>query len=434
MKTLFPVQAAHLERLMDSLARLNAAFDGSETGTGKTTVAVELARQANAKLMVVGPKAIGPTWERECAERGVKLVAFHTYEKLRLGGTDYAKKTGRSYKWNVPEDTMVVWDECHKAKSHKSQNALLVATCPAPSLMLSATAANSPLEIRALAHKLKICPWERFFSWVGKYGVERDQWTGGLEFTGGLKYLRAINELLFPERGSKMTRAELREFFPENQVIHELLDFGDDGRIARLYREMEAEIAALQQSSAGDRPSELTILLRARQEVELLKVPVIYEAVENLMDEGKSVAVFVNFNATLTALSDLWGKAGGVLGVISGATSPEERQKAVDAFQADRLRVILVNSAAGGTGLSLHDLNGNFPRVSLISPDWNEKTFEQVLGRIFRAGGKTPAVQKLLIADGTIEERVVRSLTRKLKNLSELLRVDDPTFPRPEVQ
>ena len=50
---------------------------------------------------------------------------------------------------------------------------------------------------------------------------------------------------------------------------------------------------------------------------------------------------------------------------------------------------------AGGTGLSLHDVNGEHPRVSLISPSFSAIDLKQALGRIHRAGAKSPAVQKL---------------------------------------
>jgi SNF2 family DNA or RNA helicase len=215
----------------------------------------------------------------------------------------------------------------------------------------------------------------------------------------------------------------MAEWFPENQIITESLDFGDNGRIRQVYREMEAEFAALHEARRTDVPNDLTITLRARQEAELLKVPVIYSMIEDSLDEGKSVVVFLNFTAGLEAVRDKWQAAGGVCGMVGGGVHERDRDKWVDAFQADRLRVLLVNSAAGGAGLSLHDLHGNFPRVALISPDWNEKTFEQVLGRIFRAGGRSPALQKILVAADTVEERVVKNMRRKLANLSTLLAV-----------
>ena len=72
---------------------------------------------------------------------------------------------------------------------------------------------------------------------------------------------------------------------------------------------------------------------------------------------------------------------------------------------------------AGGTGLSLHDLNGKHPRVSLISPNFSAVDLKQVLGRVHRAGAKSTAVQKIVFANDTVEMRVCRAVRKKLNNL-----------------
>ena len=77
----------------------------------------------------------------------------------------------------------------------------------------------------------------------------------------------------------------------------------------------------------------------------------------------------------------------------------------------------MANIAAGGTGLSLHDINGNRPRVSLICPTFNAKEYVQTLGRIFRNGAKSDSLQKVLVAADSVEETVMTSINSKLKNL-----------------
>jgi hypothetical protein len=81
---------------------------------------------------------------------------------------------------------------------------------------------------------------------------------------------------------------------------------------------------------------------------------------------------------------------------------------------------LAVNVAAGGTGLSLHDTKGKYPRVSLISPSFSAKNHLQVLGRIHRNGAKSDALQKILVAANSIEENVMKSIDKKLKNLKAL--------------
>jgi SNF2 family DNA or RNA helicase len=126
--------------------------------------------------------------------------------------------------------------------------------------------------------------------------------------------------------------------------------------------------------------------------------------------------VFVNFQATLDALCEKLNAPAH----IDGKQSATERQQHIDSFQNDAERVIVCNTAAGGVGISLHDTHGNFPRAAIISPDWNEKNILQVVGRVHRAGGKTPSLQRILFAAGTVEERVETSVRKKISLLKTL--------------
>jgi hypothetical protein len=70
-------------------------------------------------------------------------------------------------------------------------------------------------------------------------------------------------------------------------------------------------------------------------------------------------------------------------------------------------------------GISLHDLYG-IPRVSLISPPWSSTQLIQNIGRISRAGAKTPALQRLIYCAKTCEEVICNRLKEKLKFLSKI--------------
>ena len=89
----------------------------------------------------------------------------------------------------------------------------------------------------------------------------------------------------------------------------------------------------------------------------------------------------------------------------------------IDMFQSDQARVCISMIQAGGTGLSLHDVTGEHPRVSLISPTFSAIELRQTLGRVHRAGGKSKSVQKIVFAANTVEDQVCRAVRRKLNNL-----------------
>ena len=56
--------------------------------------------------------------------------------------------------------------------------------------------------------------------------------------------------------------------------------------------------------------------------------------------------------------------------------------------------------------------------MALISPTYNAKDFHQTLGRIDRLGGMSESVQRILVADKTIEEKIVSRMMEKIENIS----------------
>jgi superfamily II DNA or RNA helicase len=94
----------------------------------------------------------------------------------------------------------------------------------------------------------------------------------------------------------------------------------------------------------------------------------------------------------------------------------------MEEFQSEETNCIVINTEAGGTGISLHDINGVRPRLSLISPSFNAKTFAQVLGRIHRNGAKSDALQKVMIAADSIEEHVMQAIATKMQSMENIHR------------
>jgi superfamily II DNA or RNA helicase len=103
---------------------------------------------------------------------------------------------------------------------------------------------------------------------------------------------------------------------------------------------------------------------------------------------------------------------------VWGENKGNERDKHIEDFQADKKRVIIVNVKAGGAGLSLHDLNGNHPRLALISPTPSAVDLVQCLGRVWRVGGKTKALQKIVFVANTVEDDICNKVKIKIDNLS----------------
>jgi superfamily II DNA or RNA helicase len=408
---LFPIQAIHASILLVSLKKNRAALDNSHTGAGKSIVAVETAKKLGLPTLIVCPLSVVPMWRSLCVEQGLKPMDVINYEKLRSKKNIFCRHVGNQWVWNLDQETLIIWDECQRLKSYNSIiNKIAVAAKPCYNLMLSATVAESAVHLRATGYLLGLHKLRDYWTWARAHGCQVDQW-GKLVFNGDKNMLAKIHCAIVPAKGHGLTLEDMADYFPETQIVFERVDFGDKGRIAELYAKMADELAVLEETAKHDSKGAqaLTLQLRARQKTELLKIPLLIERAQELLEEGSSVVIFCCFNASLKALKNCFPDAG----VICGDQKPEDREQTVKDFQADKMPLVLANIAAGGVGISLH---GKRPRASLITLSWNGPDVVQALGRVHRAGGGF-SQQFILTANGTVEEGVESSIKEKIANI-----------------
>jgi len=269
--------------------------------------------------------------------------------------------------------------------------------------------------MRASGYILGLHNLRDFWAWARARGCVPNQW-GKLEFYGKKEIIQQLHNEVFPAHGSRLTTNDLSDHFTETQIITTPLVFGK--QIEDIYKKMEDEIAELEERKLLDsqHPDAQILIaqLRARQKVELIKVPIIVELVTDLVDEGRSVVVFFNYDASIEAFKKHYPLD---IKIIRGGQSRAARQDAMDSFQNDSLRCLVCNLQAGGVSVNLHDVTGVHPRTSIISPSFNPKDVLQAIGRIHRAGGKTPTQQHVLFAANTIEETVEKAVRAGIENI-----------------
>lgn len=429
MKTLYPPQRASVDALKHALTTYGGALDSSMTGVGKTVIAARVALELGVPVVIVCPKIVIPQWERELAETGVKPLFVSNYEKIRRGNTQWLSKIGKKiFRWALPADTLIIWDECHKMKSPFSQNAQMLISAVQQNyktLLLSATACKDPTEMRSIGYALGLHALNKpvdgkrsWFGWMLHLGCTKDPWNNWR--AGPRERLSEINRALYGTRAVKLTPSDLPGAFTENRVITEPLAFGALKDIAKFYEDHGVTAEIIEGALDGTRPPEphvLTQILRARQLAEAAKVPDLVEMIQEAVLEGYSVAVFVNFTTTLTALGELLGDK---VSLVFGGQSAQDRERDVHLFQTNVNQIIVCNIAAGGVGVSLHDTQGGHPRMSFISPTFNDKEYVQALGRVHRAGAQSASIQRVLVAAKTIEEKIIAKLEEKRKDMDAL--------------
>ena len=442
---LLPPQREHAVNLLNSLYINGVASDQSETGTGKTYVAAWIAKYLNSPVVIVCPKVVIPAWTKVLSYFGIKAHCLINYEKLIRGNTEHLSfKDGKDdsasdYIINFPKNSLVILDEVHKCKSGSSKNSDFLIKLKMDgykTLLLSATTATNPLEMKAFGFATtlhNLVNYRHFITdsgaYVGRYGGFQID----LASQRTVEAMTHIHNRLFNEYkvSSRMTRKMFDNIFPDNHVMAECFDMGTNtDKINRVYEQMESELAALEESSVNYSQHHFAIMTKARRMAELLKVPTMVEMIEDWFDEGISPVVFVNFTDTVEAIVKQLSKNrkfDGLIAKIVGGQSDKVRQSDIEGFQNDTKRIMIANLAAGNAGVSLHDLNGKFPRGSVISPSYSAINLLQALGRIHRAEGKTKCIQKIMFAADTIEEDACKRVQCKLNNL-ECLNDGDLTY------
>jgi len=437
-------QKIHSTKLLNSLHLNGFAFDASPTGTGKTYCASWIAKNYGSSVVVICPKSVQKNWFDTLKSFGIDNPIVMTFERLVRGNTNYytydmSVYLNRTNWWkslgitvNFPNNSLVILDEVHKCKGQKSLSGeCLVAIKNAGHklLMLSASAATNVTEMKAFGYATLLHSGYGFYDFCKDNGVAFNRfglgtWDANLQKCK--EGMVRIHNTLFNTLGcaNRMDRKDFGNIFPDNQVIADGFDLGSNtAKLQSVYNEMEYELMNLDESSMEYSEHHFAIIMKARRQSEILKVPAMVSWIEDMYDEGVSPVVFINFRETLEAIEKRLNSAkySGKIAKIVGGQTQKQRDNEIEQFQSDTKRICLVMVAAGSASVSLHDLNGNYPRHTLINPSYSAINTLQALGRCHRANGKTPVVQRFFFANGVeIEEKMRKRVNLRLTNLDSL--------------
>jgi superfamily II DNA or RNA helicase len=427
---LYDWQETHARKLAFALKDYGSAMDASDMGTGKTIIACKVARSLGLIPVVICPKAVVPNWKNvindiyEYGDDSCSAIVYN-YEHLTRSKkpSPIIERSGRKFRWRLNrKHVILIFDEVHKCKGDKSLNGKLLYFAKEQgykTLLLSATACHDPTEMKSIGYALGLHGYRDYWQWCLKNGCRRGIF-GGLDYHGSPKVLQRLHHSIFNNRGGRIKISDLPEgSFPDNHVMTQSVDVPDCAEFDECFWRMARELDEDYDVIDAENECILTIILRARQQAELMKVDSMLELAEEAYSEGNSVVFFVNFRETLDGLYEGCHSFAtiGDIGFIRGGQSDEDRESNIQDFQSNKKRIMLSMISAGGVGISLHDQTGDAPRVSIISPGFSAVELRQALGRIHRSGGKSPARQYIVFAGGTIEDSVRNAVRNKLNKL-----------------
>lgn len=154
------------------------------------------------------------------------------------------------------------------------------------------------------------------------------------------------------------------------------------------------------------------------------KFDVLLEHLDEIRATGNKALVFSQFTSFLNLLKPRLEREGIRFEYLDGQT--RDRGAVVERFNSSPdTTVFLISLKAGGTGLNLTTAS----YVFLLDPWWNPAIEAQAIDRAYRMGQKQKVTAYRLIAQGTIEEKILRLQAQK-RSLAESVISDDPTFIR----
>lgn len=143
------------------------------------------------------------------------------------------------------------------------------------------------------------------------------------------------------------------------------------------------------------------------------------ELVEEMRENNHQLLIFSQFTDFLRLAQNKLSTAGIKTFYLDGSTPVNTRMDLVDHFQRGEADAFLISLKAGGTGLNLTAAD----YVIHLDPWWNPAVEDQASDRAHRMGRTKPVTVYRLVAERTVEEKILE-LHEKKRELAENLLAD----------
>jgi SNF2 family DNA or RNA helicase len=351
----------------------------------------------------------------------MNVEAFSTV-KGQNAGIWLANKLGKFGLIAIDESTTI---KNHKAKRTKSLMKI-AAGFSYRRLLTGSPVTKSPLDVYSQCEFLRpgLLGYDSYWAFQSRYAVVKKQNMGGRSFTQVVGY-RNLDELT--DRIDRYSYRVLKKDcldLPEKTYTARYIPLTKEQKM--MYERIQREALMLfDDGEMVTAPAVITQLLRLQQvlsghiktdEGKIVTFPTKrMDALEEIMEEHNGKAIIwsrfrYDIQAIVLTLQKKYGKhsAAGYF----GDTGDEERNDIVRNFQDPNhpLKYFIGNPATAGYGLTLTEAD----LVVYYANDFNLETRIQSEDRAHRIGQKNPVTYVDLICEGTIDEKIVKSLRAKI--------------------
>ncbi|MGV8898297.1 MAG: DEAD/DEAH box helicase [Burkholderiaceae bacterium] len=390
-----------------------------DMGLGKTVqaLALLLERAPDGPALVVAPISVAMNWQAEVARFAptLKVRAYHNNRSLaELGPFDlviasYGMLQSDSEIFSAQHWHSVVLDEAQVIKNAATKRSQAAMALNADFKMI---ASGTPVE----NHLGELWNLFRFIN-PGLLGSkERFAQRFSNPIERGDKPARLHLKKLIQPFILRRTKTQVLSELPSRTEVKLMVELSEEER--HLYEALRQEaLDKIAHLNPGEGQSmhvlaEITKLRRfccnpklvlKNSNVSGSKLKVLAAVVEELLENRHKALVFSQFVDHLAIVRTWLDQKGIRYQYLDGSTPPAERIKRVNAFQAGEGDIFLISLKAGGTGLNLTAAD----YVIHLDPWWNPAVEDQASDRAHRMGQLRPVTIYRLVAQDTIEEKIL---------------------------
>ena len=438
-----------------------------EMGTGKTKVLIDNVAMLYDKgkvngALIIAPKGVVGTWynqeipthlpkhiENVCVlwqsnitkEQSRKLgTLFKTGEELHFlimnvealsttKGTDFARKFLSSH------NTLMAIDESTTIKNPKAKRTKniikLSELAKYRRKMTGSPLTRNPLDLYSQCQFLS--PWlldfHSYYAFRTRYAIMKTANISGrqIQLVAGFQRLAELSEKLKPF-SYRVLKADCLDL-PDKIYMKRQIKLSPDQN--KLYEQMRKEALATLNGKRVTTVNALTQLMRLHQITcghftsdDGTTQPIKNNRIDELMDvleeiEGKAI-IWAHYQYDINTIIKEVEKVHGPGSIVDyyGLTPQDERQENIKKFQNDdKCRFIVGTPQTGGYGITLTAAN----TVIYYSNGYDLEKRLQSEDRAHRIGQQKSVTYVDILADETVDEKIVKSLRKKKNIASEVL-------------
>jgi hypothetical protein len=437
MATLRPYQLHGLAWLQFLRHHALGGVLADDMGLGKTlqTLAHVLTEKHAGRLdlptLIIAPVSLMGNWRKEAARftRGLRTLVLHGADR-HSAATDmaqadiviapYSLLQRDRERWLAQAWHLVVLDEAQNIKNANSHAAQVVGELNTRHrLCLSGTPMENHLgELWSLFHFLMP-------GFLGSQARFKQLFGTPIEKYGDSEQLAQLRLRITPFM-LRRHKSEVATDLPEKQVSIASVELADKQadlyETIRLTTEKTVRDALENKGLAKSQIQILDALLKLRQvccDPRLVKVPaaqkvkqsakleLLMELLPELLAEGRKVLLFSQFTSMLTLIEEELAQRH--LSWVKLTGQSQKRDEIIERFTSGAVPLFLISLKAGGVGLNLTQAD----TVIHYDPWWNPAVETQATDRAHRIGQTQQVMVYKLVAQGTIEERILALQERK---------------------